>query len=293
MARTTLFAAAKLQDPPPGAARLITDVDYRAVLTHAEDLDGAGITFVNCKFDYCVLERAYFRRAIFRNCSFIGTRLIDCNLRRAQMENCRVDYVSLRGTYVEWDVIVKNSPSSLGIRQLFYRELRNNATSLGELRPVNAFITNEMDCHRNYQHTAWSYSLPSTWDNLTHEERTHFKEEFPTLSNRMGAFIRWLTVSASSFAWGYGESLFRLSRTTMLVLAGFALWLVFGNAPAPSDLVTASKVVGLAFLDLGLPGDAHKATIEKNALLFSALVSWRYIALGLWLSIAYRRWTFR
>ena len=197
--RKTMFEVAGLDEPTALQPRVIESVDYSKLLAHTADVDGARIEFSNCKFDYCVFERTYFRRSIFNKCSFVGARLVDCNFRKAKFSECKFDYVTLRGTSVEWDAIVKESPDSLGIRQLFYRELRNNAVSLGEMRPANSFIKNEMGSHRKYLWAAWSYRSTSRLEKLSPHDRAHFDEEYGNFFERVGAFLNGLPLGYLAF----------------------------------------------------------------------------------------------
>lgn len=258
------------------------------------DAEGDKRQFVDSDFSFCIFERSYFRRSHFKNCKFIGTRFEKCNFRGCTFDGCEFDYAYMEGCLINpfSTRLISNLPSQFGAKRLFLRTIRMNARSIGDAVCENKLVPLELEARRKDKlHAWWPFS-----GNLGTKEVQYYKAEYEAIGKKSQAFLESSMLWIEKVIWGYGESSVRLVFSVLVLVLCLAICNNFSKGDAFwelkfGDLRESSILILKAVLDLAL---LNSKELEKlGGLIALAAVTLRVIGLGLFISVVYRRWTYR
>ena len=170
-----------------------------------------GRTFQSVDFTNTIFESSYFRNCTFVSCKFTGCRFIANNFRAARFSGCDFDYATFERTLLEDDILHAEAPRYENLRVEFARSLRMNFQQLGDASSANEAIRVELEATEVYLHYAWTSK-----DNYYRNKYTGLK--------RWSYFFRWLRFTLLDFAWGNGESPWKLARFVALILLIMAIF---------------------------------------------------------------------
>jgi hypothetical protein len=250
-----------------------------------EDFGARQVQFNNCNFSYSVFNRAYFYGAKFYNCKFIGARFTDCNFRSARFSQCDFKYSSFRGTTIPAKEVMCNVPSEPNVRRELMQALRVNAISLANDEDTKFFIRQEMKAAELHNQKA------------REAKEFYYAPKYGWPANRWGWIrvrLEYIWLGIQRFGWGYGEYPWRLLRSTALLLLVFAILLTFKTAQPETGFVKtlslSIKQVISVFLAVPLsPQDSQRSGSLVAWLLLSLTAITRYVALGLFVTMLFRR----
>ncbi len=248
---------------------------------HLLDVGGKGLIFEECDFSYSVLERAYFHNAKFVRCKFIGARFLACNFRSASFDRCLFEYSTFDQTFVDEQQVVLNLPLAPNQKRDLIRSLRANASSMGDFEAHNALLSLEM--RASVEH----------YGNILKYNNAYYRNKYPKKA-RIGAFFKHYGLRIEDFIWGYGISPSRLVVMLFLFVSFLGVVLSFTSDgwPSSGSQFLNSMVNGIAYAHMGLLdlGLLESTLVAKHRILFSVIVGVRTIALGLFVSVLYRRY---
>ncbi len=236
------------------------------------------IKFENCDFLYCFFERAYFHGCQFVNCKFIGARFVDCNFRGASFDGCDFEYATFKSTLIDGHELLRNLPAWPNARRELLRNLRLNAESIGDDKSVKIFVREELAASREHLKKA------------RQAKEKYYASKYGSLSKRGQVYWQSLTVWVDWNLWGHGEYPWHLLRTIII-----GLLLASSYRIIESGVITDSLPIGQA-LSIVM---AHFLDVTKTFVgivpndfpsgLAAILSLFRYIVLGLFISVLYRR----
>lgn len=248
---------------------------------HLNDVGGKNLTFVDCNFSYALLERAYLHHAKFIRCKFVGTRFFNCNLRSATFDLCSFEYAIFDRTVVDEKQIVLNLPLAPNQCRDLVRILRVNALSMGDYEAANSLLSAEMRASSAHHYGVFKYS--SAYYRSKYSQR-----------DRITSFLKYYGLKFEDSIWGYGVSPLRLFIVLITFTSALGVLLGFLTNGWPTSstnlLNSALDNIGkahLGLLDLSL---VDSGTIAAHRTVFSLIVAARTIALGLFISVLYRRY---
>lgn len=246
---------------------------FQFINTGAKD-----IKFEGCDFRYSSFDRAYFHGCQFVNCKFVGARFVDCNFRGASFDGCDFEYTTFKSTLIDGHELLRNLPAWPNARRELLRNLRLNAESIGDAKSAKIFVREELAASREHLKKA------------RQGKEKYYAQKYGTATKRAQIYWQSLSVWVDWHLWGHGEYPWRLLRTIIigLVLAG-------GYRILDSGLITGSMPVGSAF-SMAL---THFLEVTQSFLgvipsgfptgLAAVLSLFRYIMLGLFISVLYKR----
>lgn len=208
-----------------GNSKTVNQISFKAGFFL--DANGKGITFERCDFSYCIFDRTYFRKAIFRQCEFVGSRFINCNLRDATFSRCDFSYAEFSGTVLEIRDVVASLPLEPNIRADAIRSLKVNATTTGDYEAKSFLVLEE---------------IRNTEDHLTRAlsgKDSYYREKYGTLSAKFSSLSQLIVHRASGYAWGHGEQPLRLiwSIASIILALGLINWVaVLGHSPTSNPI---------------------------------------------------------
>lgn len=252
---------------------------------HFIDIGAKETTFKNCDFSHSIFTRAYFRNAKFIDCKFIGVRFYDCNFRHAELSNCDFKYANFQHTLIPTSEVIANLPEWPNVKRELLQAHRSNAQSLGDNDAAQIYIREEMAALRE------------------HYRRAREKKEAYYAAKYKG-INRWIEVRWRSFTlwlgwitWGYGEYpsiLLRFAVLSLIVL-GIIVTLqtsvLFQGMMLPQIGTAAWEgFKSTIFIFLGLPS---AGLLSVHWILMAIIVLLRYVLLGLFISVIFRRFSKR
>lgn len=250
------------------------------------DVGAKGTIFQNCNFSHSVFTRAYFRNAKFIQCTFIGAHFYDCNFRHAELVRCDFKYATFQGTIIPPQEVIANLPEWPNVKCELLRSHRINAQSVGDTEAIKLYIREEMTALRE------------------HYRRAREKKE-AYYSEKYKGFGRWIEVRWESFTlwlgwvtWGYGEYPTNLLKFAIFSLLVLTIAVMVQTGDLFSATTTVQKI-GSTFweslkstisLFLGLP---QANQIPVNWIIMSITIMLRYVLLGLFIAVIFRRFSRR
>lgn len=252
-------------------------LDYR----HAffEDVGGKVDMFENVDFSYCVMTRAYFHGAKFKNCKFIGTRFIDCNFRSAIFEYCKFDYSDFIGTRIDTEQILKNLPDQPNVSREFLQIMRKNSLSMGDVRSSRKFVIAEINAQKEHLRRA------------NRREEAYYKRKYAGFWPQ--AKIRWQRFGwgIDSFFWGHGERIWKMivPIAMLLLIASFISIYFYGqnNGDSISSFYQQFNQYLLYYINLFI--DVSNDSVPRRVIWIEwCVVSFRYLTTGVLISALFR-----
>src|SRR6266542_4349133 len=250
-----------------------------------EDFGARQVQFNNCNFSYSVFNRAYFYGAAFDNCKFIGARFIDCNFRSARFIRCDFSYSSFRGTTIPSKELMCNVPERPNVRRELMQALRANAISLANDEDAKIFIRKEMKAEELHNQKAREAA------------EDYYAPKYGWSSNRWNWIrvrIEYIWLWIQRFGWGYGEYPWRLLRSIALLLLALAILLAMKTGQAATGFIETllHSIKRILSVFLAIPLTSQQDRIDEGFvvwLLLSLTAVMRYVALGLFVTMLFRR----
>jgi hypothetical protein len=180
-------------------SRFLNYVFIRLVAVHK--------TFTKVDFRYSSFEGCYLRDCSFDSCDFTGCRFVNTQLPGVKFSGCRFDYATFERTFIDSSVLDTECPSHENLKWRFARTLRTNFQQLGDAAAVNKAMKVELNATEIHLKKAWQ------------SNESYYRSHYPGIFSRTRAFLEWLKFKTLDFIWGNGESLFRLFRSVLIVLA--------------------------------------------------------------------------
>ncbi len=249
---------------------------------HFSDVGGRGITFKNCDFSYCVLTGAYFPDASFEKCKFTGARLIDCNFHNATFYGCDFKYAQFRGTLINSKEVLSNLPEWENVKRDLMMSHRKNAEGIGDMEAVKRYIRAELDASREH------------WRKARERKESYYAKKYAGLSAQLRVIMESMFLYFDRVIWGHGEYPFQLVKTTIALLLIFTALVAYQNeiissstsiGSIGSNLYSAFLGTVLLFLGFSQP----HPNVQISTWLTVAIIVSRYLALGLFVSMIFRR----
>lgn len=278
--------ARRFQDGLLSESTAIRQQDLR--FSKIQDVGARKVTFEECDFSFSVLNRVYFRDAIFRRCKFIGCTFQRCNFRGATFSECDFSYSYLTSTHIAYADLFTQLPPRPNVRRELAQTLRMNAQNLGDTEGLLQCFWYEMRQTEAYLREAAC------------GDEEYYQTKYPGLTNRLRFKLLYWRHKISGFVWGHGESPIRIARFALLAVALLALWIMlcgpgaggpgFWSAPIDSVKFGLKHAV---FLMLNMPDSAFQTiTVGASAVkVFAALTG--YVVFGLAVATFVRRYVRR
>lgn len=243
------------------------------------EVAGNLVHFRNCDFSYSVIERCYFRSAIFENCKFVGAKLLESSFRSASFTGCDFQYTTIHRSNVPVADLIRNLPNFPNVRREFLQQLRANAVSVGDSSHINVLVAKELEAERDY------------WRAATKRSSEYYERKYSSIEGRVRARWHSIVLAVDKFAWGHGESIFQLAITTTVVLVflGLIRWLLLAVGGVADlrlgELGQSIRFTWQVFLDLPLEPTA----LDGQQIWGSAVLLMRYLSIGLFISVLFRK----
>lgn len=257
------------------------EVENKSFVNHRfKDVGAKGVTFRNCDFSFSVHTRSYFRDSTFENCKFIGAWFYDSNLREAKLVQCDFSYSSFRGTLIDPLQIVANLPPHPNVKRQLLQALRVNAQSIGDTDAVKSYVREEM------------LAVEEHFRKARDRKESYYKRKYPGFRNWW--YFRWQTIGEflDRQIWGGGEYPSRPMWFILVVLVLLALVLAWQNGLLSSKttldqvgpvMLKSFKATILVFL-----GITRDNEVSVHWVIESSLVLFRYVMIGLFISVLFR-----
>jgi len=242
------------------------------------DTGAKKLVFKNCDFSFCLLERAYFHACEFIDCKFIGARFVDCNFRNARFEGCQFEYSIFKSTLISHHQILKNLSPWPNVRRELLRTLRINAESIGDAEAVKEYVREELSASREHLKKARDGK-----ESYYAKKYKGFHAKLTIYGHSIWSWFDW-------HLWGHGEYPAKILRTIIIILIFSTLHLLFNDQTFSVNL-TISNIISLsmkyflesAFVFVGVIPD------EFPDIVAALLSLTRYVSLGLFISVLYKR----
>lgn len=223
-----------------------------------------GTVFRNVSFTHSIFEGCYLANCTFDSCDFTGCRFSGSNFHQTAFSGCKFWYATFERTQIDDDILTGEAPTEENLRVRFARTLRMNFSQLGDAKAVNRAISLELQATERYLRNSWST-----------QRNSYYRRKYPGWK-QIWQFVRWSEFKLLDVIWGNGESILKLLRTIIFVVAAVAIydviaggnpldvtgyWESIEQAPAvflgvlPKDyplwvlsLIAACRYVGLALL---------------------------------------------
>lgn len=227
-------------------------------------LAAKGRVFRNVNFRYTTFDACYLRDAKFDSCDFTGCRFVSTNLHGAKFSGCNFEYATFERTIIDSSILDTEYPKQDNLRARFARTMRMNFQQLGDAAAVNKAMRIELEATGTHLRKSI----------LSSEE--YYRNKYRGILWFRSVFEFSLFV-IGDFVWGNGESLRRLLRCALIILASMTAfdifnfgdprliggyWIafmrsfeIFMGVPAPSEypkpyvaMVTLVRLIAIGFL---------------------------------------------
>jgi hypothetical protein len=249
-------------------------LDYRG--RHFIDVNGASQTYENCDFSYSIFERAYFKKANFKNCKFTGVRFIDCNFRSATFLICDLSYVDFSRTLIDAREVVASLPEAPNQRRDALQNLRANANAIGDYEASSMLTLQEVaaatEHHRRALLGADSY----------------YRQKYTGFWSKLRSAGHLARYTVSGIVWGHGEKPANIIFSLVGLLLALSLINFWAVLPHQTWAETSYggeivRYVLELFLDL-----APKQEFRGFRWVDYAVALSRYIYVGIFVSILFK-----
>lgn len=261
-----------------GSARKLSRLEFSG--RYLCDIEGKEVTYSDCNFSYSVIERGYFHKAIFINCKFIGARIRESIFRSATFENCDFSYIDFHRCVLPVPQLLANLPTYPNVRWELLHNLRANAHSIGDTKWDSDIVYHEACTEIEH------------WRGIANAGAGYYQKY--SMRQRLVARVHHVRLLAERYVWGHGESLVRLSLSTVFFLMVLGFFHAIGQV---TDLEVESiggmcrqyfkSVYFLATLYVDLPSVSAS---EVSASPFTSVlaVALRYVSIGLAIPVLYK-----
>jgi hypothetical protein len=164
-------------------------------------------TFTEVDFKCSVFDGCYLRDCHFDSCDFTGCRFVSTQLPGAKFSGCKFDFATFERTFIDSRILDTECPGYENLKSRFARTLRTNFQQIGDAAAVNKAMKVELGATEVHLKKAW------------YSNESYYRSHHPGALLRAKAFLEWLEFKALDFVWGNGESLTRLIRSVLIILA--------------------------------------------------------------------------
>ncbi|HEX7046625.1 MAG TPA: pentapeptide repeat-containing protein [Gammaproteobacteria bacterium] len=239
-------------------------------------LNAKGIRFKNVSFMHCVFDGCYMRECVFDSCDFTGCRFVASNFHQTIFAGCDFRYATFDKTLIDSEILESEAPKEENLRMHFSRSLRTNYQQLGDAKSVNKAISIELGATSQYLHKSWA------------SKETYYKEKYGGLLKRGIQLLKWLEFWVLHAIWGNGESIVKLMRSLLIVVAVIAVYDTIKNGD-PLDLSQYwGGLLRAPSIFLGVLAPTNFSTVA-----LSAIVGTRFVAFALLTTLLVKRFSRR
>lgn len=230
-----------------------------------------GRVFKDVNFSYSIFDTCYLRDCTFDSCNFTGCRFSGSNCYGSKFTGCTFDYSWFERTLLDDSILRGGCPGHDNLKMKFARTLRMNFQQIGDARSANKAIQIELDANRSDLSKAWR------------SNESYYRKRYTGIS-RIQVFFKWLGIQVMDVVWGNGESLLKLIRMTVLLLAGMAVVHVIlcGDTNLMESYWSAATVSPQVFFGATTPAEYPTGYL-------TAILLVRLIMFGLFMSIVTKR----
>ena len=230
-----------------------------------------GHRFSKVDFRYCTFDACYLRNCVFDDCDFTGCRFVSTNLHGSSFVGCKFDYATFEKTDIDVDVLSSGCPGNENLKMRFARSLRVNYQQLGNADAVNKAIAVELDATRIHLEKSWR------------SNESYYRKKYVGVRRAL-QFLHWVQFKTLDWIWGNGESVVKLLRAAVIVIALIAAIhaFVFGGSQGSSGYGSALLEAPVIFLGVEVPRG-------YPALYLTAIVFIRLVLFGLFMAIIIKR----
>ncbi len=242
------------------------------------DTGAKKLKFKDCDFSYCIFDRAYFHACEFEDCKFIGARFTDCNLRNTTFDGCDFEYTIFKSTLVSHNQMLKNLPAWPNVQRELLITLRINAENIGDGEAIKEYIRYELAASREHLKKA------------REGKEKYYAKKYKGPWNKIKIYWQSIWLWIDWHLWGHGEYPGKLFGTIVGILFVLTFFrLISGHSL--NDESTFYEVFSL-YLDYFLQNLYVFVGIMPDKFpqnLAALLALTRYISLGLFISVLYKR----
>jgi len=236
------------------------------------------LTYKNCDFSYCVFERAYFHGCNFINCKFVGARFTECNFRGATFDGCEFEYAVFSSTLISHKELLKNLPAWPNVKRELLRGLRINAERTGDAEAAKIFVREELSASREHLQKA------------REAKERYYAQKYKGFTKKIAVYLDSFWTWLDWHLWGHGEYPGRLIRTISIGLVAAALYRLY----ADQEVSGATSLTHVMSMFLAYFRDVCYAFLgvvpESFPIALASVLSlFRYVVLGLFISVLYKR----
>lgn len=234
------------------------------------------VNFEGVDFSYTIFDTCYLRKCVFQNCNFTGCRFTGSNFYGSSFNGCKFDYAVFERTIVDNDILDVGCPGHENLKLRFARTLRVNFNSLGDVASVNKAIKVELAATMEHYWKAWKSA------------ESYYRDKYKGWA-RFKMFAEWLNFKIWDYVWGNGESLWKLARAVVVILAIMAIADVFLTKEDCGLLISYFK----SFVHAPAILFGVKSPTDYPELYLAVILVVRLVVVGFLLSIIIKRFSRR
>ncbi len=242
-----------------------------------DDLNANKGTFIDCDFSYSIFNRAYVRAATFEGCRFVGCRFYDSNLRGASFHVCDFKYTIFQHTLLEPKEMLAVLPLEPNLRRDALQNLRANAVEVGDYGSQRLFVLAEVD---------------AATDHLTRVLKgaeDYYRRKYPSFIDKLRAAAALARLKVEGWIWGHGERPLKILVSAAVLVLALTLINLWSVVPRVGwDATRAGSEVLRYSIDLLLDA-VPQARFKGFAFVDYALIMMRYVYIGLFISVLFKR----
>lgn len=231
--------------------------------------------FIRCKFQQCVFIECYFRYAELQYIDFTGCKFIKCNFGSTKIENSTFMYASFEQCYIKYDILKFNFP--LIENNLTWKlclNMERECLNIGDASDADKYFW------------AAKNAADRNLKDIILLRNTYERDRY-NIINQCKAFYRLVLSKLNRFVWGYGESIYKLIRSSFLVIILYAVFYYKSSALQPSHVSNLYESILFSlqiFFNLSPTYDV--ATVLKTAIISEGVFG--VIFLGLTITAFFR-----
>jgi len=265
--------------------KLIKDKFFNESLTNMSfqhhtfrDTGAKKLIFKGCDFSYCIFDRAYFHACEFDDCNFTGVRFIDSNLRNTIFNGCKFEYAIFKSTLVSHHQMLKNLPAWPNVQRELLRTLRINAENIGDAESVKEFVRYELAASREHLKKA------------REGKESYYSKKYKGFWNKIKIYWESMWLWIDWHLWGHGEYPEKLLGTIVGILFVLTFFrLITDNSLNGESTFYEIFSLSLDYLLQNIYAFVGIIPDEFPKGLAALLALTRYVSLGLFISVLYKR----
>lgn len=164
------------------------------------------IKLINFNFEHSFFEDCTLKNVVFEKCNFVNCKFKRCDFKETKFINCDFRYATFEGTFLESSILIDSTVIEHNLRRNLSRNLSCNFRDLNLTRQENFAISVELEAQEAFLKDAWS------------SEEEYYIKKYPGIK-KFSKFLEWIFFKINKFIWGHGESLLRLLKSFLYILA--------------------------------------------------------------------------